>query len=82
MNDPNDKLALLVEVDALRNRIKAATDLIERCGWIDGDPHKQWLLDQVLRALLKDGYPAWVEAYPKPSMRKGRPLSWEVGIPP
>jgi hypothetical protein len=33
---------------------------IERYGGIDGDHHKQWVLDQVVRALTGDGYEQWV----------------------
>jgi hypothetical protein len=82
MTDPNDKLALLKEADDLRQRIAAAVDLIERCGWIEGEHHRQWLLDQVLRALLAEGYDAWVAAYNAPDADGEAGLPWEVGIPP
>lgn len=34
------------------DRIKAAIEIVARYGGIDGAHHKQWLLDQVLRALM------------------------------
>ena len=37
-----------------------ALDLIEQYGGIDGAHHKDWVLDQVARILLGEGYEAWV----------------------
>ena len=44
---------------------KKALNLIEEDGGIDGAHHKQWLLDQLVRALTDepDGYTEWVTAY-------------------
>jgi hypothetical protein len=41
-------------------RIAAALDLIRSYGGIDGAHHKDWVLDQVVRALTGDGYAEWV----------------------
>lgn len=41
-------------------KIKKAMDLIESYGQIDGAHHKDWVLDQVARVLMGDGYDAWV----------------------
>lgn len=37
-------------------RILDAIALILRFGWIDGEHHKKWVIDQVLRVLADDGY--------------------------
>lgn len=40
--------------------IDEALLLIFKYGGIGGAHHKQWVLDQVVRALTGDGYAAWV----------------------
>lgn len=37
-----------------QGRVKAAIAVIARWGWIDGDHHKQWTLDQALRRLMTE----------------------------
>ena len=37
-----------------------ALGVIRRYGGIDGEHHKQWVLDQVVRILTGEGYPQWV----------------------
>lgn len=41
-------------------KIATALDLISQYGGTDGGHHKQWVLDQVVRALTGDDYPEWV----------------------
>ena len=41
-------------------RIEKALAVIGQYGGIDGDHHKTWVLDQVVRALTGDHYNAWV----------------------
>lgn len=45
---------------------------------IDGSHHKQWVIDQMVRALLGDGYEAWVEE--NNSDPDYEP--WDVGVAP
>lgn len=42
------------------SRIDSAVLLVEQWGGIGGEHHVRWLLDQVLRTLLADGYDAWL----------------------
>lgn len=42
-------------------RVEAALTLAVRYGGIDGDHHKAWVIDQMVRALSGDGYRALVE---------------------
>jgi hypothetical protein len=46
--------------DNLQVKIDQAVELIAQYGWIDGAHHKQWVLDQVLRALLGEGYEKFI----------------------
>lgn len=63
----------------LQARVGKAVRLIERFGSFDGEHHKQWVLDQVLRALLgAKGYRAWVV-----DMNADTDYSpWDEGIAP
>ena len=67
--------------DTPHKRIGDAMDIIEQFGGIDGGHHKQWVIDQVARALLKDDYKDWVKA-----MCSGEDgpntYEWDTGIPP
>jgi hypothetical protein len=65
----------------MQEKIDAALDLIIRYGGIEGDHHKAWVLDQVVRILTGDEYEEFVfEAC------KGEDgdwtYSWECGIAP
>jgi len=55
---------------ALRDSINRAVDVAMRFGTTDGEHHKAWVIDQMLRALLGDGYQAAVGD------------DWEEGIEP
>lgn len=44
----------------LESKIQAALDLV---GNIDGDHHKQWIIDQMVRVLTGDGYENWLAEY-------------------
>lgn len=56
-----------------KERIRRALEVIAACGGTDGGHHKQWVLDQVVRALTADEYQVWVAAF------EG---TWDVGIAP
>lgn len=54
-------------------RIHRAINLLIRFGDLDGQQHKQWVLDQVLRVLMNYyAYQKFREAYP----------DWDEGIAP
>ena len=59
-----------------RERIEKAMEIANSYGFIDGEHHKQWVLDQMVRVLLGEAeYTEWAkgsEEYPE----------WEVGIAP
>ena len=62
------------------NRIKAALDLVLRFGGIDGAHHKQWLLDQIVRSLVKD-YDGWVREF-EAGEDGPQTYRWDKGIAP
>jgi hypothetical protein len=49
-----------LELAELRARVDDALALANN---IDGDHHKQWTIDGMVRALTGDGYDAWVQAW-------------------
>ena len=65
----------------MEDKLREALDLIERYGGIDGGHHKQWVLDQVARALLDDGYEDWV-AEMKDGEDGSDTYDWDEGIAP
>jgi hypothetical protein len=90
-NARNDLLALDVTLNAQaaelttlrteRDRVRAALDRAEQSAMIDGAHHKQWVIDQMIRALLGEGYATWRVAYDEYS-RKNDYSEWDEGIAP
>lgn len=62
----------------MAERVDKATEIIFQYGMIDGDHHKQWVLDQVLRALLDKKYDLTIQKYNEDEDYE----EWDVGIPP
>lgn len=58
--------------------IEDVKDLIYEYGGIDGDHHKQWLLDQILQILLSENdYNEWLKDYNQSGYDE-----WNKGIAP
>ena len=62
-------------------KVAAALNIIAQCGDVDGGHHKQWVIDQVARALLGVGYAQWV-ADMKDGEDGPETYDWDEGIPP
>ena len=62
-------------------KIDAALTLALRYGGIEGDHHRAWTIDQMVRVLTGDGYAAWVVAAKE---EDGDPdaYDWDEGTPP
>ena len=77
----DDDFTLQPEIDELlacAEHMRVAIQRIERSGMVEGEQHKQWVIDQVLRLLLAEGYQDWItqyNAYPNYE-------DWDVGIAP
>lgn len=50
-------------------------------GSTDGDHHKMWVIDQMVRALTGDSYAAWVKEH-KSGEDGPETYEWETGIVP
>ena len=66
------KAAAAVERDAWAAKIYKATHIAGFYGPADGAHHKMWVIDQMVRELLGEGYTAFREHYPQ----------WDQGIAP
>jgi len=58
-------------------KIEAAIQLAVTYGGFDGAHHKDWVIDQMVRALAGDRYAAIVK-----EAMDGAPEDWPVGIAP
>ena len=66
-----------------KEKIDKVVEMIFDNGMIDGSYHKQWLLDQILRILLGDGYETWIEEYESEVDKNGDQMyEWDKGIAP
>lgn len=65
------------------DRIEKALSLAWNYGQIDGDHHKMWFIDQMVRALCgsEEEYTNWVNKYTEP-LEDGDYYSWDCGINP
>ena len=68
--ETSDRLA-----PSLETRVANVLGLIARYGACDGEHHKTWLIDQVLRDLTGDDYDAFVG-------RNFYNTGWDRGLPP
>ena len=50
-------------------------------GQIDGDHHKAWVIDQMVRALTGDHYDEWVRGY-ETGQDPDELYDWDTGIVP
>jgi hypothetical protein len=64
------------DMNVFEERIEKAIEVAERYGGIDGGHHKQWVIDQMIRALKAHKYEEWVEGW------EGDEDEWDVGIAP
>ena len=58
-----------------------ALEIAYNYGSIDGDHHKMWVIDQMVRALTGDEYEEWVSEF---CLEDGDPhaYEWDEGIAP
>jgi len=85
MTDPSEIEGGLSKQPRLpaKERIHRALVLLEESGGADGEHHKAWVIDQVVRELLgnEDRYRKWVKRY-----RSGddgpHTYTWDEGICP
>lgn len=75
-NESEDSLGILKKIEGI----------IVQSGQIDGDHHKAWVIDQVMRIIKGDEYESFVEKYEYfddyGNVQKEQLYEWGVGIPP
>jgi len=64
-----------------QQKIEAALELALRYGGIDGDHHKAWVIDQIVRVLTDEKYEQWV-ADSKDGEDGPETYGWDEGIAP
>jgi hypothetical protein len=64
-----------------KKRIEEALDVAMRYGGMDGPHHKDWVIDQMVRALTGDGYECFV-TNAKRGIDGPDTYSWNEGIAP
>lgn len=68
-------------MNVFEQRIKKALEIATQYGGIDGAHHKQWVIDQMVRALTAHKYDAWVEEYCKDE-DGNVDYDWDTGVAP
>ena len=63
-------------------RIEEALEIADKYGWTDGDHHKMWVIDQMVRALTGDTYSSWIEKHRTFEEEGEVYIDWDEGIPP
>lgn len=74
-------IELLDKTEELRSKIYKAKNIAFKYGQEDGGHHKMWVIDQMLRELLKDDYETFVKEYEEPD-EDGDYYEWDIGIAP
>jgi hypothetical protein len=64
-----------------KERMAAAIELAVRYGGIDGDHHKRWVIDQMVRILAGDKYARIVQDA-RYGVEGPETYDWDKGIPP
>jgi hypothetical protein len=57
--------------------MEEALDIAFEYGGTDGAHHKQWVIDQMVRAISGEGYAEWVSLYEGDGQ-----YEWDTGIAP
>lgn len=68
-------------MDERTKRISDALRIAMRYGGIDGEHHKAWVIDQMVRALAGDKYDSFVDVA-KAGEDGPDTYAWETGIAP
>lgn len=72
----------------LEDKIESALDKAHQYGQIEGDHHRAWVIDQMVRALLGEDYDDWVRNYEYDEATEEQcdanepAYTWDVGIAP
>jgi hypothetical protein len=69
--------------ESIRENVTKALEIAFQCGQIDGDHHKTWVIDQMVRAFVgsNEAYEVWV-AKAKAGDDGPETYEWDEGIAP
>ena len=73
----HDEYLLQCICTEMKDIINNAIDLAYQYAQIDGDHHKMWTIDQILRILLGNNYDNFVKEY-----EEDGEYAWDTGIAP
>ena len=76
-----DLIKLEKERQADKEKINNVLGLIFQYGQIDGEHHKTWVIDQIVRILTENDYDKWVQHY-EYDEETGEDYTWDTGIAP
>lgn len=63
------------------SRIEAALAVAMAYGSIEGDHHRAWVIDQMVRVLTGERYPEWIAEH-KAGDEGPDTYDWDIGIAP
>lgn len=75
-------MAVKKKVTDEKRRANKALKKAFRFAQIDGDHHKMWVIDQMVRALTGKDYKAWVKEYEGDPNDEENHYTWDTGTPP
>jgi hypothetical protein len=80
------RLSMPITTGEAMQRIELALDVAANYGQVDGDHHKAWVIDEMVRALTGHSYQQWVALYEAPVVDEDSGdryhEEWDVGIAP
>ena len=71
-----------LSIEEAQARIEKALEFLYRYSQYDGEHHKAWVIDQVVRALMAKDYEAWVAEFEGDPEDEDNHYSWDVGTAP
>ena len=69
------------EMNLAAERIEGALEIAREYGWVEGDHHRAWAIDQIVRKLTGDQYPEFVKRFCQGEDGPNT-YEWDVGITP
>ncbi len=68
-------------IQTQQEEINKVLEIAFQYGQIDGDHHKLWVIDQIVRSLTGNNYKEWVNHY-EYDEKTGEKYTWDKGIAP
>lgn len=75
-----DRFTSNLSVNEQKKRIDEALEIAYSFAQIDGEHHKTWVIDQMVRKLIGSDYEKWISMYEGDGEEKE--YKWKTGIAP